>query len=676
MRYQIDEMTDIVPIEVITRALEFLWDWQERSRARLVCRRWDRAFTSLLENSLSSQQSSEGEWTPVGRYCTKHILCHLHRMPLEVLASLTAVDWGRSYLGDGINKAFMLLVDSLAVLVDRDSGRRSETTSLPNLNLNDSPLQLRFNKLVFEGQGHLKDEGLVYLANANGGAVGRKLESLNLCRCLGVTEVGLEAIGKLQNLTELNLARCQKLSGAGIARLLRQLPKLTSVLLYHIGGVTDETLEALSKTVTLRRLEMDDCCLVTDVGLNALRTLPNLSKVSVSGCQKLTEASALTLANLPLQELDMHWCSWSTDQSMDPLSRCASLTKLRVSSPKMTDTGLSRLTKLHNLVDLDISNCISFSASGLIDAFSAGLRHLTTLRLFQCNSITDPSLACIAKLPLLTSLDIACCRNVSDDGVATLRDARKLRCLFLKGWRLTAACLLEVGRLPALEEFSSRFIEDSALSAMGEVGKIRTLEVSDCSKITDGGIAALARGSLHMMDLNLNNCQQLTNVGALELCLLRALRRLKVIGCAQLTDAAACAILKACPLITSLSFSGCCRITDVTLAQLWRLRNLDSLDLSRISMTDAGLKEVANLEGLQSLNLSFCMSVTDIGMSLLTRLWGLEYLSVEACPHVTDASMKLMTDLPRLNLLNAYGCEKVTSQLAIQAEAKGVWLRT
>jgi F-box/leucine-rich repeat protein 14 len=662
-------MTDILPLEVITRALEFLWDWPERSRARLVCRRWDRAFTGLLENSLSSQQSSEGEWTPVGRYCTKHILCHLHRMPLEVLASLTAVDWSRSYLGDRINKAFMLLVDSLAVPSSPHSGRP-----------NDCQVhgQLRLSKLCFEGQSQLKDEGLVHLANAHGGAVGQKLESLNLCRCLGVTGVGLAAIAKLSSLRELDLSHCRELPGADLCLTLQKLPCLTSVAVNRVFGVTDETLATLVSTAptTLTLLDIGNCGDVTDAGVKALQKLPNLRVLGISRSRTLTADCAVTIAKLPLETLNMGWCEWATDKAIEALSQCSSLTMLHLDSATVTDVGLAKMSKLSKLMGLDISNSFSFSGPGLSSVLSiGGLQQLTSLRLFKCAAVTDPCLTQIAKLPFLTSLDLTDCRNISADGVAKLSDAKELRRLFLNGCHLADAFSIPVAGLPALEEFSISSLEDSALSAMGKVGKLRTLKVADCSNITDGGLTALARGSLRMVGLNLRRCEQLTDVGVLDVCRLVALKRLKVDGCVQLTDAAACAIVKACPLLESVAFSGCRRLTDATLAQLWRLRNLESVNLSRTSITDAGLKEVANLEGLQSLDLSDCVSVTDVGVSMLTRLWGLEYLSVDSCPQVTDASMRLVANLPRLEVLNAYGCENVTPQLAKELSAKGLWIR-
>ena len=63
-------------------------------------------------------------------------------------------------------------------------------------------------------------------------------------------------------------------------------------------------------------------------------------------------------------------------------------------------------------------------------------------------------------------------------------------------------------------------------------------------------------------------------------------------------------------------------------------------------MTDAGLKELAALKGLQKLDLSL-NAVTDAGLKELVALKGLQMLQVGGCPFVTGAGVAaLQQELP------------------------------
>ncbi len=56
-------------------------------------------------------------------------------------------------------------------------------------------------------------------------------------------------------------------------------------------------------------------------------------------------------------------------------------------------------------------------------------------------------------------------------------------------------------------------------------------------------------------------------------------------------------------------------------------------------MTDVGLKEVANLKGLQTLEI-WKIEVTDLGLKELANLNGLQTLEFISCKRITDAGLK------------------------------------
>jgi hypothetical protein len=102
-------------------------------------------------------------------------------------------------------------------------------------------------------------------------------------------------------------------------------------------------------------------------------------------------------------------------------------------------------------------------------------------------------------------------------------------------------------------------------------------------------------------------------------------------------------------------------VTDAGLKELAGLRGVQTLYLSGCEgVTDAGLKELAQLKGLQSLDLSGCQGVTNAGLKELAELKGLQSLDLNHCRGVTDAGLKELAALKGLRYLELRGCEKVT----------------
>jgi Leucine-rich repeat (LRR) protein len=88
-------------------------------------------------------------------------------------------------------------------------------------------------------------------------------------------------------------------------------------------------------------------------------------------------------------------------------------------------------------------------------------------------------------------------------------------------------------------------------------------------------------------------------------------------------------------------------------------RKLETLDVSRTRITDAGLGALADFPTLKQLNLGFTR-VTDAGLKKLKALRRLETLSLRGT-RVTDKGLRELTELPRLKVL-LLGDTKITDQ--------------
>ena len=83
----------------------------------------------------------------------------------------------------------------------------------------------------------------------------------------------------------------------------------------------------------------------------------------------------------------------------------------------------------------------------------------------------------------------------------------------------------------------------------------------------------------------------------------------------RLTDEKLQAITVRAPRIRHLITDGSTRVTDVGLACLARLSNLQCLDLEWSGVTDAGLPSIAAVRTLRWVDLGFCDGVTPQGLA-------------------------------------------------------------
>jgi hypothetical protein len=652
-------MTAIVPAEVITRALEFLWDWPERSRARLVCRRWDRAFTGLLENSLSSQQSQDGEWTPVGRYCTKHILCHLHRMPLEVLASLTAVDWNRSYLGDRINEAVNWLIRGLQNRKDIDG-------CVSNL-----------AKLNFTGCHDLSAESLQLLATACDGSLCRSIQSLTFPRHFGFSASDVESLHKFSNLRHLTL------SGARVvpprtspAIIFSKFTALESLELEQCQFVTNSVLKGITTSGQGLKVLAVKGCPITDESAGELKLLTQLEELRLAECNRLSSIAVGVIASLPkLQVLDLGSCGNIGDEAMKTFVGSACRTTLRVlrlaNLKLLTDQGMHDVAALPNLTELNVSLCRSITDAG-VTAFACGASRfsLTSLNLSSCSGVTDVSVKAVAELPSLQSLDLSWCNTVTDAGVEVLRGATQLRSLAIRECSVTDVGVEAISSLPSLAELHlsvGEGITDRSFEALSEVCTLQTLGVyrlrPDCPCITDVGLTRLAKGCPNIKSLTLPHREGLSDSGVVQLAAMRGLESLRLYGCDRITDASLQSLLPVLRHLTCLGLAGCAKVTDASVLVAARLPVLTSLDVSSTCLSDIGLLALAkDTETLEDLSCSKCASVTDKGVVALACLYRLRSLSLDFCHRLTDLSVRVLATLPALRFLNMFRCERISEQ--------------
>ncbi len=274
---------------------------------------------------------------------------------------------------------------SLTYVTDRGVEKLQQLRGLEELTLNAAEFltdaavaHLRANqglrRLVLRGVD-ITDVGMPYIAELT------NLRSLDLSHTM-VGDVGLESLPSLTELEEL------KLGGDAITGLnlnfLKLLPKLKSLSLHGIQRrnagacwtplITDLDLDTIALLSGLEELDLGvgislgmggkpaapggGNCSVTggiqlsDLGLAKLASLKNLRRLDVSGA-RLTPAGIEVLRGLPrLERLSIWNCPALDDSAAKVFAGMPSLMNLDVSYTGIGDRGLELLAKLPHLTHL------------------------------------------------------------------------------------------------------------------------------------------------------------------------------------------------------------------------------------------------------------------------------------------------------------------------------------
>ena len=134
-------------------------------------------------------------------------------------------------------------------------------------------------------------------------------------------------------LQTLRLGYSHAVSDRSLRVVAEAAPRLVELDVANCRLLTDGGLENLVQLTQLRRLNLSRCVQVTDAGIARLVQCPKLADLNVSYCDQLTDAALVHISHLPeLQVLDIAGCWRLTFRGLVPLARFANLRILRGSS--------------------------------------------------------------------------------------------------------------------------------------------------------------------------------------------------------------------------------------------------------------------------------------------------------------------------------------------------------
>lgn len=254
----------------------------------------------------------------------------------------------------------------------------------------------------------------------------------------------------------------------------------------------------------------------------------------------------------------------------------------------------------------------------------AQVRRLESLELPGDNHFDDAAMKHLAGLVNLRRLSLGSPR-VTDAGVRELGRLKKLEQLTLQFTSATGASLDVLAGAP-LQTLSVRQLSDSAAAHLRLFPQLRELASHDAT-LTAAGFAHLA--GLRKLDvLDLTNARQLTDDGFAPLAQLVGLRRFIASG-------------------TGLGDRGVRHLAGLNL--------LSELHLGSSALTDAGMRSIGELVGLNALVISQdATQVSDRGLEFFWRLHQLRNLSLHA-PNLTGSGFAPLTELAELRDLSLGG---------------------
>ncbi|PRQ42788.1 putative F-box domain, leucine-rich repeat domain, L domain-containing protein [Rosa chinensis] len=464
--------------------------------------------------------------------------------------------------------------------------------------------------------------------------------------------------------------------------ILTRYPSVTRVDLTLCPRITDASLITISNACksNLQSIDLSRSKNFSGAGLQSLAlNCKNMVEIDLSNATELRDSGAAALAEAKnLERLWLGRCKMITDMGVGCIA--VGCRKMKLISLKwclgVGDLGIELLAlKCKDLQSLDLSY-LPITEKCLPSIFK--LPHLEDLVLEGCFGIDDDSLAALKHgCKSLKKLDISSCQNISHNGLASLTSDGVLEQLVLShGSPVTLALADSLKKLPMLQ----------------------SIKLDGCS-ITYAGLQAIGNWCVSLRELSLSKCPGVTDEGLSSLLTKhKDLRKLDITCCRMITYTSIDRITLSCTALTSLRMESCTlvpREAFVLIGQ--RCRFLEEIDITDNEVDDEGLKSISRCSELSSLKLGICLNITDEGVaqvgmccSKLVELDlyrctgisdsgisaiargcpGLKMINIAYCKDITDSSLISLSKCSSLNTVESRGCPLITS-LGLAAIAVG-----
>lgn len=298
---------------------------------------------------------------------------------------------------------------------------------------------------------------------------------------------------------------------------------------------------------TVESLNLSGCYNLTDAVLdNALsQELPSLTMLNLSLCKQITDSTLGRIASYlkNLEWLDIGGCSNVSSNGV--LLIACGLKKLKVLNLRslrlITDQAIEHLTGISHisvegmphLEYLCLQDCQKLTDVSLKHVGDK-MNNLKVLNLSFCTNITNAGLRFLAKMPALLELNLRVCGNISDVGIGHLSVGNSRLTLLDVSFceRITNQSLIHISQgMFHLKSLSLGLcpIDDDGLQSLAEaVGNLRSLDIGQCSRVTDRGLMIIGEYLKNLESIDLYGCTRVTKVGIERLKLMNSLTKINL----------------------------------------------------------------------------------------------------------------------------------------------------
>lgn len=340
------------------------------------------------------------------------------------------------------------------------------------------------------------DQGIATLFSS----AGNQLTKVRL-EALSVSDISLAVIGRYGNaLTDLTLVSLQNVKERGfwVMGNCKGLVNLQSFSVTACQGVTDAGLEAVGKgSPNLKRVCLRKCAFVSDNGLVSFaKAAASVESIQLDECHRITQAGLfgiLVYCGQKLKALALANCFGIKDLlfGFQFISPCRSLRSLSVHNcPGFGDATLSMLARLcPNLSQINLSSLEGVTDAGLLPLVESSDAGLVKVNLSGCVNLSDKAVSAIAKLHggTLELLNLDGCRNITDASLYAIGE----HCFLLSELDVSKSKITDFG-IAALAE--------------GLQLTLQILSVSCCPLLTDKSLPAFEQLGDSLMGLNIQKC--------------------------------------------------------------------------------------------------------------------------------------------------------------------------
>ena len=324
-------------------------------------------------------------------------------------------------------------------------------------------------------------------------------------QAMNITDFSLAVIGHYgRAITHLTLSGLQNVSEKGfwVMGSAKGLKKLTSVTIASCRGMTDVSLEAMGKGIAnLKQMCIQKCCFVSDNGLIAFaRTAGSLETLQLEECNRITLlgiGGALSNHIRNLKSLTLVKCMGIKDiaQEVTLPSLCTSLRSLSIQNcPGFGSASLSMVgTLCPQLQHVKLIGLYSITDASMLPLLET-CEGLVKVNLSGCVNLTDETISTLVRLHggTIEVLNLDRCRKITDASLVAIADA----CLSLNELDVSKCAITDAGL---------------AVLSSSEQINLQVLSLSGCSEVSNKSLPFLERLGKSLVGLNLKNCHSISS---------------------------------------------------------------------------------------------------------------------------------------------------------------------